>query len=82
MRPNPSVEMRPNGKQIRLAQPTARAAVLRMPSQYALVEIDAPEKRQAFGARSKQSLSDLVFGKPVTVETDKKDWQAWSMGRC
>ena len=35
--------------------------------------IDAPEKKQPFGQRSKQSLSDLVFDKQVTVETDKKD---------
>lgn len=35
--------------------------------------IDAPEKKQAFGQRSKQSLSDLVFGKTVTVETHKQD---------
>ena len=33
-----------------------------------LAEIDAPEKSQAFGQRSKQSLSDLVFGKQVKVE--------------
>lgn len=31
-------------------------------------QIDAPEKRQAFGQRSKQSLSDLVYGKVVSVE--------------
>jgi endonuclease YncB( thermonuclease family) len=30
-----------------------------------LAEIDAPEKRQPFGERSKQSLSDLVYGKRV-----------------
>ncbi len=29
--------------------------------------IDAPESNQDFGARAKQSLSDLVFGKTVTV---------------
>src|SRR5918992_5172250 len=33
-----------------------------------LAEIDAPEKSQAYGQRSKQSLSDLVFGKQVKVE--------------
>lgn len=35
--------------------------------------IDAPEKKQPFGERSKESLSDLVFGKDVSVETDKRD---------
>lgn len=35
--------------------------------------IDAPEKAQAFGQKSKQSLSDLVFASRVTVETNKKD---------
>lgn len=28
-----------------------------------LAEIDAPESHQAFGSRSKQSLSNLCFGK-------------------
>lgn len=36
-------------------------------------EIDAPEKRQAFGGRSKQVLADLVFKKFVTVVENKKD---------
>ena len=35
--------------------------------------IDAPESHQAFGARSKQNLSDLVFGKDVTVLYSKMD---------
>lgn len=29
--------------------------------------IDAPESKQAFGTRSKQKLSELIFGKEVTV---------------
>lgn len=33
-----------------------------------LTGIDAPEKRQAFGQRSKQSLATLVFHRHVTVE--------------
>jgi len=35
--------------------------------------IDAPESNQDFGSRAKQSLSDLVFGKTVTVTSRKKD---------
>jgi endonuclease YncB( thermonuclease family) len=46
-----------------------------------LAGIDAPEKAQAFGNRSKESLSDLVFSKTVTVETDKKDRYGRSVGK-
>ena len=35
--------------------------------------IDAPEKKQAFGDRSKQSMTRLAFGKPVRVAWSKKD---------
>lgn len=35
--------------------------------------IDVPEKKQAFGNRSRQSLSELVFQKTVSVEYTKKD---------
>ncbi len=35
--------------------------------------IDAPEKRQAFGNRSKQALSALVFGRRVSVAYSKVD---------
>lgn len=35
--------------------------------------IDAPEKAQPFGKRSKENLSELVFGKDVLVEWIKKD---------
>ena len=38
-----------------------------------LNKIDAPEKSQAFGQRSKQHLSDIVFGKSVTVTWDETD---------
>lgn len=43
--------------------------------------IDAPEKAQAFGNRSKQSLSDLVFSKAVTVDTDKRDKYKRNVGK-
>lgn len=38
-----------------------------------LAGIDAPEKKQDFGYSSKQSLSDMVFNKQVTVDWAKED---------
>ena len=38
-----------------------------------IAEIDAPEKKQPFGTRSKQSLSDLCFGKKAEVFPEKTD---------
>ncbi len=35
--------------------------------------IDAPEKRQAFGERSKQSMARMVFGHHVQVDWKKSD---------
>lgn len=35
--------------------------------------IDAPEKKQAFGQRSKENLSRLVFDKTVDADCSKKD---------
>lgn len=35
--------------------------------------IDAPEKSQAFGQRSKQHLSELVFGRDVELQTHGMD---------
>ena len=43
--------------------------------------IDAPEKNQPYGKRSKQSLSDLVFTKAVVVETDKRDKYQRAVGK-
>lgn len=43
--------------------------------------IDAPEKSQAFGQRSKESLSGLVFAKTVDVETDKVDRYGRRVGK-
>lgn len=46
-----------------------------------LAGIDAPEKKQGFGQRSKQSLSDLVFDKQVKVETNKTDKYRREVGK-
>ena len=46
-----------------------------------LMGIDAPEKKQAFGNRSKESLSALVFNKQVTVEYSKKDRYGRTIGK-
>lgn len=46
-----------------------------------LMGIDAPEKKQAFGARSKSNLSDLVFGKTVVVEYSRKDRYGRTVGK-
>lgn len=42
--------------------------------------IDAPEKKQAFGQRSKDKMSELVFGKDVVVEWHKKDRYGRTIG--
>lgn len=46
-----------------------------------LAGIDAPEKKQAHGNRSKVHLSDLVFGKSVSVDWTKKDKYGRSIGK-
>ena len=43
--------------------------------------IDAPEKAQAFGQKSKQSLHQLVHSKQVTVEFQKKDNYGRAVGK-
>ena len=43
--------------------------------------IDAPERGQPFSNRAKATLSDLVFGKAIRVETDGSDKYARTIGR-
>src|SRR5689334_7590705 len=38
-----------------------------------LADIDAPELKQAFGSRSRQSLAKLCFNKPVRLDAGGKD---------
>jgi micrococcal nuclease len=42
--------------------------------------IDAPEARQSFGNQSKQALSDLIFGREVTVRYTKEDRAGRNVG--
>lgn len=46
-----------------------------------LEQIDSPELSQPYGKKSKQKLSDLIFGKSVTVEVTSKDRYGRSLGR-
>ena len=38
-----------------------------------MAEIDAPERKQAFGNRSKDALSDLCYGVTATIKPQTKD---------
>lgn len=46
-----------------------------------LAEIDAPEKSQPFGQRSKQSLSDLCFKREAQVHVQDRDRYGRVVGR-
>ncbi len=46
-----------------------------------LAEIDTPESGQPYGNRSKQALSELVFGKDVRVEVQDIDRYGRTVGR-
>ncbi len=43
--------------------------------------IDATERKQPFGNRSKESLSELAFDKTVNVETSKRDRYGRQIGK-
>ena len=46
-----------------------------------LTEIDAPELHQAFGQRSKQSLSEMCAGRAATVRSSGRDKYGRVLGR-
>lgn len=46
-----------------------------------LAGIDAPERRQAFGQRSREFLASLVAAQQVEVETEKTDKYGRSVGK-
>jgi len=53
----------------------------RMQHRIRLSGIDAPEKKQPFGQKSKQSLSDMVYRKEVGVLWEKKDRYGRILGK-
>jgi endonuclease YncB( thermonuclease family) len=46
-----------------------------------LAEIDAPEKRQAFGQSSRDALAQLCFQEQATIRPQKKDRYGRTVGR-
>lgn len=59
---------------------TLTVLVDRKPVKVRLEGIDAPERSQAFGARSREKLSELVFGKTVRVVTYGTDRYGRTLG--
>jgi endonuclease YncB( thermonuclease family) len=64
-----------DGDTIKVLDDTKKLFVIR------LMGIDAPEKAQPFGQRSKQSLSDLVFHDRVEVQWNKLDRYSRVIGK-
>lgn len=44
-----------------------------LPVMIRLAHVDSPEKKQAFGTKAKQALSDLCFGQEIEIEYKEKD---------
>lgn len=59
---------------------TLTALVDRKPVKVRLAEIDAPESRQPFGARSKLSLSALCYRQAAEIETQSRDRYGRTVG--
>jgi endonuclease YncB( thermonuclease family) len=49
-----------------------------------LAEIDAPERRQPFGTRSRQHLTELCQGKPASIKRTATDrcWRTVARVQC
>jgi endonuclease YncB( thermonuclease family) len=61
---------------------TLRVLVGREQVRVRLMEIDAPEKRQAFGHGSQQSLASLCFGKDATIDARGRDRYGRTLARA
>ncbi len=60
---------------------TVEGLYYQFPINIRLQHIDAPEKKQAFGTKSKEKLSELCFGKNVTIISSGKNGSYDSRGR-
>ena len=60
---------------------TVEGLYYQFPINIRLEHIDAPEKRQPFGTKSKEKLSDLCFGKNVTIKSNGRNGNYDSRGR-
>ena len=71
------------GKVVRIADGDTVTVldVFKVQHKVRLTGIDAPEREQPFGSRSKQSLNNMVFSKTVTVKTDKRDRYGRELGK-
>ncbi|HAX9549891.1 thermonuclease family protein [Escherichia coli] len=59
---------------------TIDVLVDKRPVRVRLVDIDAPEKRQAFGERARQALAGMVFRRPVLVDEKDTDRYGRTLG--
>ncbi|HHM8745939.1 TPA: thermonuclease family protein [Pseudomonas aeruginosa] len=59
---------------------TIDVLVDKRPVRVRLVDIDAPEKRQAFGERARQALAGMVFRRPVLVDEKATDRYGRTLG--
>jgi micrococcal nuclease len=70
------------GKVIAIADgDTLTVLVGKVPHKVRLAQIDAPEKKQPWGERSRQSLADLCFGQKVRVSPGKTDLYGRTVAR-
>lgn len=60
---------------------TVEGLYYQFPMNIRLEHIDAPEKKQPFGTKSKEKLSELCFGKTVTMVSNGKNGSYDSRGR-
>ena len=60
---------------------TVEGLYYQFPINIRLEHIDAPEKRQPFGTKSNEKLSDLCFGKNVTIISNGRNGNYDSRGR-